>query len=109
MNKKYTKEQIEKELEQAWDEYENKVSKIATKAFNTHVKPFCKKRNWEFAGGMGAYWIGNKVTGYSEYPEDRPNDKVFAKLTELLDLPIEGLSANVFGSLMPEYRKEDTK
>ena len=45
--------ELEKELEDLWDEYESKVSLIADKVYKESVPPFCEANQLKLTAGSG--------------------------------------------------------
>ncbi len=91
-------------LEDSWKAYERSIFAIADQTFNEIIKPFCKKRKWEFLAGNGSWWIGPQ-DGDCVYPENCPDDTEFLGIAAVLSAGVPGMSYNDLGSLMPDYKR----
>ena len=96
------KKETENMLENEFNTYQTKVTNIAETVFNNEIKPFLIKRKWKLIIGMGTHWIG-PINGKCQYIENRPNDKAFKKINDLLSIEVPGFRSNDLCDFMPEY------
>jgi len=92
--------QLEKELEEAWDIYVDKVQNIADHYFKEFVEPFCKKRNLRFISGNGSLVIftrKDEMLDIERYPSEK-----FQEITEILTTLVDGYGQGL-GTTMPSY------
>lgn len=101
---KRNKGEIEARLAKDFAWYEGKADQVARRAFQEHVKPFCRNRGWRFLAGNGtwAFYLPSE-RGIGD-PDDLPGDEEWAEICDLLSTDIPGLRANDLGSLMPDCR-----
>jgi hypothetical protein len=90
-------------LDRAWRNYDCAVEAIAMEAFTRHIRPFLVKKGYLFLTGNGTWYIEDK-SGHSVFSEDLPKT-----IADILDGEVEGMPANSFGSLMPNYIPADRR
>ncbi len=87
------------QLDTAYSEYSDKVSKLAEQAYK-ELSLILKKHNMTLVCGMGT-WVISAKNGKIVYIEDIENPpKYLLTITTILDISVEGMRDHCFGSIM---------
>jgi hypothetical protein len=101
----------------AFEEYKIEVGDMAENYFENHVRPFCVKRGWFFAGNGEKGWeMGPPKHGFTNFVKcEATCDRVqiiedqgdeCRAIIEAIRTKIPGMAGREFGSLMPSYCPE---
>lgn len=107
LNKKKVKEAAEHKLEKAYGVYDGYITNIAKEVFQTSVKPFLRERGWEFAQGMGTWFITVGPGMHIGYEHIDQVDPETAEILELCAIELPGNSVMDLGMYMPDYKGEE--
>ncbi len=91
-------------IEKAWEAYWHIVDDYARQQFEQVVKPWLKRKGYDFVAGNGTWVVSkdnprNRAYGYDLIDEDQIPQKVLA----VLQYEVPGYPGNDLGSLMPDY------
>jgi hypothetical protein len=87
-------------------EYDEKLTALARKVFDSKVRPFVKRRKLRFYSGNGTWWIGKYDNGREQNSlddYDAKRDPVWNKVYLILCSAMEKNHDFPLGSIMPSY------
>lgn len=102
-----TVQQIEQEIELRQKTYEDEIEKIATRAYNAHIVPFCQKYNLTYSAGMGTWSFRDSdknQVGEDYYDSDVWYGARLKELKDICDLLYIDCGDNSLGEYMPDYK-----
>lgn len=97
-----TKE-VSEELSFAKQQYDNELSRIATRFRSAVLLPYCKKKNYEFFSGNGMFFMQRIRDGKNMSEEI--NEPELQKIWDTLNLEVD--RTMWFGDHIETIRKED--
>lgn len=108
-------------LEQAKQDYDNRLLSVAKLAYNNILKPWFEKYHLEFKSGMGSYYLGatektpkwfknkymlkgNTYNGKPSYLLDY--DLLPKNILDVLEMELDFYSNNAMYDMLPDYSPE---
>jgi len=85
----------------AWDEYNKVVDAYAVERFESVVKPWLIRHDYNFLAGNGTWYVFDK-NGDAVDPD---YGAIPIRVLVALETEVPGLPANDLGSLMPDFRQ----
>ena len=93
----------EKRLESAYNEYIDKIEKIAEEARQDYLIPYLDKMDYSFSSGNGTYTIFDHKEKYDYY--HFLMDELPEKIKNILELEVNDRGNSELGLWMEDYRK----
>lgn len=98
-------EMFQKLITNAWTFYDNEIDRIARRAFDEVVKPFCVKRKIRFLPGNGEWaMIGPDGGHIYDHDLEEDEDDEAQEVLAVLELDLDGFNQTL-GTLMPAILK----